>query len=115
MIGFNNPTSFWANCFNSSSNGVMEHVVVDVPHQVDQALLLLALGRVVGGVEVGNQDAVEPVEHVLQDGPFPRRGVDIDDLLHVGEGPDIAGMALDKHLGFVGVDQAPSEFCFIRS
>jgi hypothetical protein len=38
---------------------MVEHVVIDVSHKVDQALLLRAFGGVVGSIKVGDKDAGE--------------------------------------------------------
>ena len=42
-IGLRTATSPWASLLQFLVEGVVEQVVVDVPHQVDQALLLRAL------------------------------------------------------------------------
>src|SRR4051794_17873942 len=76
--------------------GAVEQVVVDVPRKVDEAFLLGALGRVVSGVEVGDQYATEPFEHLPEDRPLASRGVDIDDILQVREGPDISTVPLER-------------------
>src|SRR5258708_454480 len=80
---------------------------------MDQALLLGACGRVVGGVKVGDKDAVEPAEHLPDDLPFACGSVGVNNLLQVREGPDISTVPLERYLGLVGVDQVPaSELLF---
>jgi len=57
--------------------GAVEQVVVDISRKVDEAFLLGALGRVVSGVEIGDQYAPEPVEHLREDRALARGRVDI--------------------------------------
>src|SRR2546423_6909970 len=80
---------------------IVEEVVVNIPREVNEALLLRARDRVVSRVEVRNQHASESVEQFQQDGPLPGWGVGVDDFFHVGEGPDVAGVSLDYSLGLV--------------
>ena len=43
--------------------------MVEVPDEMDQALLLLAGEGVVGGVEVGDQDAPESIQELVKESP----------------------------------------------
>src|SRR5262249_54137932 len=91
--------------------GVVEQVVVDIPREVDEALLLGTLDRVIRRVEIGDEDAPEPVEHLLEDRTLARGRVDIDNLFQVREGPDVSTVLLERDLALVGVNQGPaSEF-----
>ena len=51
--------------------GVAQDVLVKVPDQVNEAFLLRAIQRVVGGVEVRNQHAPEVFEQVMQEVSLP--------------------------------------------
>src|SRR5438128_8875750 len=75
---------------------------------MDQALLLRAFRCIVGGIEVRDEDAGKPSKHSFQNGAFPCWRVNVGDFLHVREGPYITGLAFDRDLGFVGVDQWPA-------
>src|SRR3954447_23604951 len=95
--------------------GAVEQVVVNISRKVDEAFLLGALGRVVSGVEIRDQYAPEPVEHLPEDRPLASRGVNIDDLLQARAGPDISTVPLERDLGLVNVDQVPSSELFFQA
>src|SRR5262249_19700861 len=78
--------------------GAVEQVVVDIPREMDEAFLLGTFDRVIGRVEVGDEDAPEPVEHLLEDRTLARGGVDIDNLFQVREGPDVSIVLLEGDL-----------------
>ena len=80
-------------------------IIIEITNQVDEALLLQALGRVVCRIEVRNQHPGKSVEQFIQNGPLPRCCVCVDHFFEVGEGPDIAGVLLDLSLSFVGMNQ----------
>src|SRR5690349_15379486 len=76
---------------------------------MDQALLLRAVDRVVGSVEVGDQYALEVLEQLLEEVALPSRAVQEDDLLGTGEHADVARAGLQLHLRFVDVQRRPGE------
>ena len=86
---------------------VFQQVVVQVSDQVDEALLLRALDRVVGRVEVGDQDTLEPGQGLLRGRSVPGRGVDVHRRVGAGEDPDVRVpyRPHHPHLGLVGMDQ----------
>jgi hypothetical protein len=49
---------------------IAHNILVEVPEQVDKAFLLRTRQRVIGGVEVRDQDASEVLEQVVQKIPF---------------------------------------------
>ena len=69
--------------------GMMKQVVVDVPHQVEMALLLVAGDRIIGSVEVRDEDASEVSKGLLEEGSFPGRMIEVDDDLRARERPDV--------------------------
>jgi hypothetical protein len=89
--------------------GVGQDVLVEVTQQVDQAFLLRARHRVVGGVEVTHQHPAEVLEHLVQEVALPRRPVQEDDLLQVREDPDV-GLAHtpDVDLRLVRMHERPA-------
>jgi hypothetical protein len=56
---------------------------------VDQALLLRAVYRIVGGLEVGDQNPLEILEQILEEAAFTRRPVQEDNIFEAGEHPDV--------------------------
>src|SRR5208337_3730667 len=70
--------------------GVVQQLLVDVPHQVNEALLLRAFDGVVSGVEVRYKDAVEVLEQSPQEVPLSGRSVHEHDFFQVCEDPDVA-------------------------
>ena len=69
--------------------GMLEQVVVDVPHQMEMALLLAARDRIIRRVEVRDEDASEVSKRLLEKGSFPGRMIEVDDDLRARERPDV--------------------------
>jgi len=87
---------------------MLEQIVVDVPHQVEMAFLLVASHRIISSVEVRNQDAREITKRLLEDGSFSGRMIEVDDDLRARECLDVADRSsLDADLCLVGVDEHP--------
>src|SRR5208337_990709 len=89
--------------------GVVQQLLVDVSHQVDEALLLWAFDGVVGGVEVGYKDAVEVLEQFPQEVPLSGRPVHVDDLFQICEDPDVAFAYTQFHLRLIDVEKIPGK------
>ena len=88
---------------------VVQQLLVHVPHQVDQALLLRAREGVVGRVEVRHQHAAEVLEQLGQEVPLPGRPVQVHDLLGGREHPDVPLPGPQLHLGLVDVQDRAGE------
>src|SRR3954454_731212 len=69
--------------------GMLEKVVVDVPHQVEVTLLLVAGDRIIRSVEIRDEDAGEVSEGLFQESSFPSWMVEIDNDLRARECPNI--------------------------
>ena len=63
----------------------------------------------VAGVEVGDEDPGVALQHLLDDRRLSGRGQPEEDVLPVGEDPDVLVGALDVDLGLVGVDERALE------
>src|SRR6516165_9222614 len=78
---------------------------------MDKALLLETIRGVVRGIEVGNEDASETVQHILQNVPLPSGCENVDSFIQVGEGPYVSCVVPDRYLSLIRVDQqSPSKF-----
>ena len=73
--------------------GMVKQIVVDVPHQVEMALLLVAGDRIISSVEVRNEDASEVSKGLLEEGSFPGRMIEVNDDLRARECPDITDVS----------------------
>ena len=65
--------------------------------------------RIVGGVEVGDEDPVEVLEELLQEVPLPRGPIHVDHFLVAGEDPDISLPRLELDLGLVNMQDLTGE------
>ena len=54
------------------------------------ALLLVAGDRIIGGIEVRDEDSSEVSKGLLEERSFPGRMIEVDDRLRARECPDIA-------------------------
>src|SRR5271157_277490 len=88
---------------------VVQQLLVHVPHQVDETLLLRAFDGVVGGVEVRYKDAVEVLEQSPQEVPLSGRPVHVDDFFQICEDPDVAFAYTQFHLCLIDVEKIPGE------
>src|SRR5262249_44241732 len=87
----------------------------DIPGEVDEAFLLGTVGRVIGGVEVGDEDAIEALEHLLKDRPLACWSVYVYDILKICERPDIPVVPPDLGLGLVSMDKGPKPEPLLQS
>src|SRR5258705_3952080 len=83
---------------------VPKEIVVHVADQVHEALLLRARHRLVGGVEVRDENASKPFEHTPEDRSIAAAGVDERDVILCGEDPHVARRPDDVGLGLVDVN-----------
>src|SRR5262249_32092245 len=92
---------------------VLEEVVVEVSHQVEMTLLLVAGDRIIRRVEVRHEDASEVMDRFLEESALPSRMIQVDDDLRARERPDVAkDRMLELHLGLVGMDEHPGSQMF---
>src|SRR5262249_19747189 len=80
-------------------------VIVDIPDEMDQALLLRAGQRVVAAVEVGYQDPPKVLQHILEKGGLAVGSVYVQDVLQVRQDPDIPLVLPQVDVRLIGVDQ----------
>jgi hypothetical protein len=81
-------------------------ILIEVANEMDQTFLLLAWQRVVSGIEVGDEYALEALEQVVQEIRLPRWPVQVDNFLQVREDPDIPFANYpDVDFGLVSVDE----------
>src|SRR3954453_8492566 len=69
--------------------GMLEKVVVDVPHQVEMALLLVARNRIIRSVEVRYEDACEFAKSLLEKSAIPSWVIEVDHDFRARERPNI--------------------------
>src|SRR5438034_5985781 len=80
---------------------VVQDGVIEVTHQVKQALLLGAWHRVVGSVEIGDQNTVEASQCVLDQAPLARLRVEVDYLADRSKHPDVTDLAVQPDSCFI--------------
>ena len=66
------PAEVGGESFEFLVPGVAPHVMVELPDEMDQALLLCARHRVVWGVEVGDEHPTEVLQQVPEEAAFAR-------------------------------------------
>src|SRR5690348_14988301 len=64
---------------------LLAEIIIDISHEVDQALLLRTINAVVCGVEVRYQNAAEMPKYLLRDFTLPSCPVDENHLLQASE------------------------------
>ena len=69
--------------------GMMKQVVVDVPHQVEVALLLVASDGIIRSVKVRDEHASKVTKGFLEDGSFSGRMIEDNDDFGARERPDV--------------------------
>ena len=67
---------------------VLQDLVVQISNEMDQTLLLGALDAVVSGVEIGHQDTLKILQHVLDGVTLPSLRIEVSDFFHAGEDPN---------------------------
>src|ERR1022692_1441365 len=88
--------------------GMMKQIVVDVPHQVEMALLLVAGDRIIRSVEVRDEDASEVSKCLLEKSSFPSRIIEVDDGLRGCKCPDVTDdRMLELDFRLVSMDEHP--------
>src|SRR5258708_27247388 len=85
---------------------VVQDSVIEVTHQVEQALLLRAWNRVVGRVEIRYQNPLEPIQSALHQAPFACLRVKIDHFAERGKNPDVSRRAVQSNSCFICMNHA---------
>jgi hypothetical protein len=88
---------------------MLENIIVQVSHQVDEALLLVAVEGIVGSEKIANQNAFEIFQHLLQKRPIAAFSIQVGNVVQIGEDPDIRRMASDTHSRLVHMQQTPGD------
>ena len=105
---FDNPSEHgpepFGDAFEFHVKWILEYVVIDVAHQMHETLLLLALERIIRSVKIGDQNTRELAEHLLEKSRFPRWLVEVVDLIHGGQNPNIAFLLSQSYRSFINVD-----------
>ena len=78
------------NTFQFCVQGVFQQIIVDIANDMYDALLLLAGERIICRIEVGDQNAGEGMEHLLEKRSLPGWLVKVIHFVHAGQHPDIA-------------------------
>src|ERR1700730_5727413 len=82
---------------------VVEDGVIEVTHQVEQALLLCAWNGIVGCVEIGYQNALKPFQRALHHVPLARLRVKVDHFAECCKHPDVSRLAVQSNSCFIGM------------
>src|SRR5439155_371590 len=72
---------------------------------MNQAFLLGTIERVIDGVKIRNQNTLNSIERRLGQLALAALGIEVSDLVQVGENPNIGSQALDADVRFVGMHQ----------
>jgi hypothetical protein len=92
-------------CFICSVVGIIPKVTVEISDEVDQTLLLSAGDGIVAPIEIGNQHALIVRQKLMDNSRLSRLSHSEDDVLSVGEHPDIMICPLDVDECLVIVDK----------
>src|SRR5215469_13783565 len=84
---------------------LLENSFVQIPNQMDQAFLLRATDRIIGRIEIGDQDALETSEELLGHISFTSRRPDVHHLLHAREYPNVAITFSCGQVGLISVHE----------
>jgi hypothetical protein len=74
-----------------------------------EALLLWTAKRVVGAIEVRDEDAMKILEQIVEEGALPRRPENVHDLLGSSKYPHIAFPTSQCYLSFIYLKKFPCE------
>ena len=72
------------NAFEFYVQGVFQHIIVDVAHEMHEALLLHTVKRIIRRVEVGDQNTGEGMEHLLEKRALPGWLIEVIHFVHAG-------------------------------
>jgi len=88
--------------------GMMKQIVVNVPHQMEMALLLVAGNRIIRSVEVRDQDTSEVSKGLFKKGSFPSRMIEVNDDIGIRKRPDVTDRPTPNiDLRLIGMDEHP--------
>src|SRR5260370_36536065 len=87
---------------------ISQQIIINVAYQVNETLLLPTRQRIIGRIEIGDQNAGKLTEHLLEKGSFPRWLVEVVNLVHGGHDPHVASVAPESHSGFINMDDRAS-------
>jgi hypothetical protein len=83
---------------------ILQHIIVEIAHEMNQALLLRAVHRIVCWIEVRDQDSFEPLQELLHRLRLAALAVKVDDVVKIAEYPDVTAFALRYYRSLVGVN-----------
>src|SRR5262249_9917305 len=83
---------------------ILQHVVVQIAHEMNQALLLLAAHLVVCWIEVRDQDSFEPLQEYLHCLCLAAFAIKVDDLLKIAEHPDVTAFTMRYYRSLVSMN-----------
>src|SRR2546427_776925 len=69
------------------------------------AFLLFATNRVIGRKKITNQNTFKVFQHLLKERTFTALLVQIDDVMQIGEDPNVSGGAFDTYLCLIHMQQ----------
>src|ERR1700730_7587236 len=84
---------------------ILQHIIVQIAHEMNQALLLRAVHRIVCWIEVRDQDSFEPLQELLHCLRLAALAVKVDDVVKIAEHPDVTAFALRYYRSLVSVNE----------